>query len=344
MTQNTEPDEEPDEESEETSEKSKKYASFSFKVPADRLQKIKEDFGVTDDTTAMIIYQAIEKKRPEFSQAVQVLSKKSKKEKNPSSSSMPPGASGIDKMMETVSDITGELLSASIQDTMEKKRKYEEEIVEKANTPPPPPQDDFVKEYVKSALEVDKTIKQKALNDLLKPRDEEKEIKSVVRTALQEVIPREPIRKEKTFDEKILDEVKETLSTDIIKKLKGEGVKITPELVGQLINGVSSIVERFEPLFSSATIKANTQASQIRLSTIADLQRSLQENFIRSLKDIIYLAKENDKILSNPVVQAFIENMGRTTMLTMKLIESELTGTTPETNEKIKKVNLDEIK
>lgn len=305
---------------------SKKRHQVQLTIPTAELKKIKSDFNIKNDNEATILYNLM-KKRPDLLGAMNRYQKKRRKS-NPDTSTkggvyIPPG---VEEMIDATSDVASHLLKEGVTDMQLKARAYEDEKM----APPPPksesPVEEIMTEHLKEALQTDKKVKEKALKRILGEDEGKKDIKSIISRTIDEKLPK-IVEKKKTPDEELLSDIKKEIHGEIIKKLKGEGVQITPELVGQIINGVSSIVEKFEPMMDSFNIKANTQATQTKLTTIAELHKIIQEQNVRSFRDMIYLVKENEELLKHPAIKTFMDTMSSSSNLTMDLIKAELKET-----------------
>lgn len=341
-------DEKSHEPDDEKTESRTSYKTINFKVPEQELAKIREEYGINNDVTASIIYYAEKRKRPDVIDAIRKLSKKSK-----SSSSNPTDKGiyvpeGVEEVIRTTGEVTGEMLKEHLLDREEKAKKWEQQMEQLATKPTnePDPVKDITSDYIKHALETDKQIKQKALEKLLsEPKDDPiKKIESTIEQKLSSLA--KPEQKPTDLDSQLLQTLKQEMISEISKKIKGDSLKLTPELVGQIINGVSNIVDRFQPLLDANKIKTTTDSIRTRLSTIADLHRVMQENNLRAIKDIVFFLKDNSELISNPIIKEIVSSILAGNTLISRLMEAEIreVSSTPSPNDsKTQKVNLNEI-
>lgn len=309
----------------ETEDEKKKTDRHEIRMTAPRqeLEKIKKDFNITSDSEATIVYNIL-RKRPDLMSAVRRVeykkSSKSLKDDEKKGVYIP---EGVETMINQTSEISAELLRDQVRDLVSKAKSYEEEKM----APPPPlpknPLENVVTEHVKEALQTDKIVREKALKKLLTDEDETKkqpDLKTVVSSALEE-----KLSKQKSPDERLLEDIKNEIHTEIIKKLKGDtAVKLTPEVIGQIVNSISTLVEKFEPLLNSINTKANVTSTQMRLATIADVHRIIQEQNLRTFKEMMFLVKENKETLENPIMKSFLDSLTQNSSLILDLVKSEL--------------------
>jgi len=349
-----------------TSEPSqKKRTNIQLQVPTDEIERIKREQNV-DDVGAAIIYHN-ERKRPGVVDAVKKIAKKERllrvQERGRSTGGVPEGVyipEGTEKVLDAAGEIQADSLKAHYAETKKKSDAYEAERERKAALSEIPSEgsfgDELVEDYVRSAMDTDKRIKEKALSDLLNKDDKKKKelteeeqytkIRATIVDTMKEKGISDGKEKGKTFDDELLVEVKKDLMVEVMKKLKGEGQKVTPELVGQLINGAGTIMDKLDPLFAGYSTKQNILASKEKMLTVAQIHASMNQDNVRTLKDMVYLMKENQEVMGNPIMQDFIRNMNAQSNMVMGVIKKELEEPIPTVQTPSKKreqVDLDDI-
>lgn len=346
-------------------EKKQLYRNIQLATPPDELDRIKKDYN-TDDVGAAIIYHN-ERKRPGVVDAVKKIAQKERKnriqDRRPGSSGVPEGLyipEGTEKVLDAAGEIQADSLKSHYADTKAKSEAYEEERERLADIARHPKEkeesfgDELVEEYIRGAMDTDKQIKQKALDEMLHGDEKKKKqlsdevqlekIKQTIKETYQQKVTE--AGKEKTFDEELLGTVKKDLIAEMIKKLKGEGMKMTPELVGQVINGIGSVFDKLDPVFAGYNTKQNILASKEKMMAVAQIHAGMNADNIRTLKDMVYLMRENKDALDNPILQDFIKNMNSQSSMVMGVIRKELEEPIPTAQSASKKreqVDLDDI-
>lgn len=343
-----------------------KYRNVTLAVPPPELERIKKENNC-DDLAAAIIYHN-ERKNPQIQDAVKKINTKERRNRSPSAKGgggVPDGAyipQGVQDVIDTAGAIQSDQLKTQYEDQKAKAAAYEmerEELAKRGSEPAPKSRADaVVEEYVEKALDTHSKITEAAVDKLIhgdkeekkKEPTEEEKLKKTKEAVLEAMRERGLMegggKKDKTFDEELLGELKKDLIVDVQKKLKGEGVKVTPEMVGQIINGVGSIFDKLDPVFAGYNTKQNILASKEKMITIAQIHASMNADNIRTLKDMVYLAKENKDVFGNPVVADFIKNMNAQSQMVMGVIRKELEEPLPTTQSASKKreqVDLDDI-
>jgi sulfur transfer protein SufE len=321
------------------SDEPKKRKVVNFNIPTDELEKIKQEYGV-DDVAGAIIYQYKKKNNPSVATAIRKITKKDKPQ-NPTTK--PEGIyvpEGVEDVLKATGEITAEALKKQFEEADEKKRKYEEIIEQQAmqssEEKKPDIVEKIVEQYVSSAIETEKKLKEKALKDLLeKPEKKEPDLNQIIEKVKQSQPPPE---KDKELEKELLTTVKQELLTQLTERLKAQG-KITPEAVGQIINGVSSIVDKLEPIFTSLSTKQSMVASREKIVTLAQIMMSINADSVRTMREMMQLLKDNSEMLKNPVMLKIVESMMTQNQFLLKSLQREiLPESEPQTPPKKKEV------
>jgi len=337
--QDSEPEDVPAQDESTEPQNQKKYKSVGFNVSIQELEKIKSEYGV-DDVGAAIIYQYQKRKNPSVMNAIRKLTR-TKKENSPK----PEGIyvpEGVEDVLKATGEITAEALKKQFTEADEKKRRYEELIEQQAlasaEDKKPDIVEKIVEQYVSSAIETEKKLKEKALKELLeKPEKKEIDINQII----EKVKP--PPEKDKELEKELLTTVKQELISQLSERLKSQS-KISPETIGSIINGVSSIVDKLEPIFASLSTKQSMTASKDRIVTLAQILTSINSDSVRTMREMIQLMKDNQDILKNPIMLKIIESMMSQNQFLFKSLQQELIPNTETPTKKREPVNLNEIK